>query len=348
MPYGQITLPAGTTVRDPDGQRYLIERVLAKKDTGAVYLVKSRSESARYFTLQEMINPPVAEREHFFFESEVLRRLRHRALPRMYHLFEHEQLKRVYMVTDYIEGRNLEELRREQPEQCFNLFEALNLLAPVVDALYYLHTQTPPIIHRDVKPASIVVPKGAHETMLVNFGLVKEYVAGATTTLIRRGTPGYAAPEQYMSGTSPQTDIYGLGATLYTLLTGRVPPDAVTRVFNKKGIDTLKSVSDLVPTVPETISAVIERAMALNPEERFASVEEFWRALFEHRELRQVQSKAISTIDSPVTNGPQNVATPPPATTILPHLEPSPAHKKKQAVPTWLGRWMAFWRRLFA
>jgi serine/threonine protein kinase len=85
-------------------------------------------------------------------------------------------------------------------------------------------------VHRDIKPSNIIVPARGGEAVLVDFGLAKEYVIDNTTTLIRHGSPGYAAPEQYGSGTSPQTDIYGLAATLYTLLTGTVPIDAITRV----------------------------------------------------------------------------------------------------------------------
>ena len=115
--------------------------------------------------------------------------------------------------------------------------------------------------------------------MLVDFGLAKQYLTDGTTVLIRRGTPGYAAPEQYSSGTNPRTDIYALGATLYTLLTGTIPPDAISRIIKPKGTDPLKHAHLLAPTVPEPVSNAIERAMSINPTRRFPTLAEFWWAL---------------------------------------------------------------------
>jgi len=97
------------------------------------------------------------------------------------------------------------------------------------DALEYLHSQKPPIIHRDIKPQNIkVTPQG--QVLLVDFGLAK---AGDLGTQTMAGalnvTPGFSPPEQYtLSGTNIRTDIYALGATLYALLTGHVPPDSIS------------------------------------------------------------------------------------------------------------------------
>jgi serine/threonine protein kinase len=147
----------------------------------------------------------------------------------VYRVFEHDKLRRIYLLMDYVKGRNLETLRKEQPEQRFALPLVLALLATIVDALIYLHCQDPPIVHRDIKPANIIVPVGADEAVLVDFGSAKEYVADSTTTAIRLGSPGYAALEQYGSGTTSRTVIYCLGSTLYTLLTCIFSLDAITR-----------------------------------------------------------------------------------------------------------------------
>src|SRR5713101_9386499 len=219
----QFILPEGVTVRDPQGNRFVIEGVLGKGEFGAVYLVRELDNTHNLFALKELINPNKGDRERFAFEGEVLKRLNHKVLPRVHRVFENDKLKRVYLLMDYIKGRNLEVLRGEQPGKCFPLPLVLVLLAPIVDALKYLHAQDPPIVHRDIKPANIIVPVGADEAVLVDFGSAKEYVANAGTTVISHLTPGYAALEQYGSGTTHRTDIYGLGATCYTLLTGAVP-----------------------------------------------------------------------------------------------------------------------------
>jgi eukaryotic-like serine/threonine-protein kinase len=281
MQQEQFILPKSVTVADPQGNRYVIESVLGKGELGAVYLVRERERTQNVFALKEVINPNKDDRERFAFECEVLKRLNHKALPRVHHVFENDRLKRVYLLMDYIEGRNLEVLRREQAGGRFSLPLALVLLAPIVDALMYLHAQDPPIVHRDIKPANIIVPIGRGEAMLADFGSAKEYVPGTATSLLGRRSPGYAALEQYRSGTNPATDIYGLGATLYALLTGSVPIDAPSRATKilGAGADPLKRANLLVPTVPQAVAEALHRAMAIRVADRFETVEEFWEAV---------------------------------------------------------------------
>jgi hypothetical protein len=101
------------------------------------------------------------------------------------------------------------------------------------------------------------------------------------TTAVRRCSPGYGAPEQYARGTNPSTDVYGLGATFYALLTGTIPADALYRMthLGSKNIDPLEPIEQLVPDVPRHVSDVIQKALAVNSKDRFATVEEFWQAL---------------------------------------------------------------------
>ena len=277
----QIILPVGAIVRDAEGDRYVVEGLLGLGGFGAVYLVKSRQNKDEQFALKEVIDPNLRDQERFMFESEVLKRLNHPALPHVYSAFENEKLKRIYMLMKYVPGQNLENLLKEQPDQCFSLPLALAIMSPIVDAIMYLHQQKPPIVHRDIKPANIVVPVKGEGAVLVDFGIAKEYVAEKTTTIIRHGSPGYAALEQYGSGTTPRTDIYALAATLYTLLTGTVPPDAITRVTEKKE-DPLTPLIFLAPTLSVAAAETIQQAMSINSEDRFATVEEFWHELLDH------------------------------------------------------------------
>jgi serine/threonine protein kinase len=89
-------------------------------------------------------------------------------------------------------------------------------------------------------------------------------------------------PRKYHRLNLPRTDYYALAATLYTLLTGTVPPDAITRVTEQKKEDPLTPLIFLAPTLPLTVSNTIQRAMSINSEDRFETVEEFWRELTEH------------------------------------------------------------------
>jgi serine/threonine protein kinase len=273
----QTTLPVGSVV----GDRYQIEALLGRGGFGAVYLVRDLRVRQNVFALKELIDPDQRGRRHFTLEAELLKRADHPSLPRVYRVFDHPAQNRVYMLMDYIEGVNLERLRRERPDQRLPLDEVLTLIQPVVEAIAYLHAQTPPIIHRDIKPSNIIAPTSGGPTVLVDLGIAKEFDQDATTTAIRHASPGYGAPEQYSTGTNARTDIYGLGATIYTLLTGTVPVDAFFRLTQhlSKDADPLTPVKQLVPSIPDHISAALERALALENSERFATVRDFWQAL---------------------------------------------------------------------
>ncbi len=273
----QTILPNGTTIRN----RYVIEELLGKGGFGAVYRVRDLRVKGNQFALKEVIDPKKRDRVHFLFEGEILKQLDSSSLPRVYHIFEDEPRRRVYLLMDYTEGTNLDQLRRQQPGKRFSLPDALRLLAPIVEAVSYLHKWQPPIIHRDIKPANIIIPSTGDQPVLVDFGIAKEYDQEATTTAVRRLSPNYSAPEQYTQGTNPRTDIYGMAATLYTLLTGTPPVDAFERItqIGNRGIDPLEPANQLVPEIPASVAKAIQRAMALAIDERFSTIEAFWQAL---------------------------------------------------------------------
>ena len=273
----QTTLPIGSIVQG----RYRVEDLLGKGGFGAVYLVRDQRVKGNVYALKEVIEPDREERERFAFECEVLKRLDHSALTRVYREFEDEQHSRVYMLMDYVEGSNLEHLRLLQPEKRFPIAQVIQFMGPIVDAIGYLHHQKPPIIHRDIKPANIILPSSGKDAVLVDFGIAKEYDQEGTTTAVRRCSPGYGAPEQYARGTNTRTDIYGLAATIYALVTGVVPMDALYRMtqMGSKNLDPLEPAKQLAPALPQHISDALQRAMSINSNDRFATIEEFWQAI---------------------------------------------------------------------
>jgi serine/threonine protein kinase len=275
-----ITLPPGSIV----GGRYLVEELLGKGGFGAVYKVRDQRVQQNVFALKELIDPNRQERKRFVFEAALLRRLDHPALTRVYHVFDDDKSDRAYMLMDYVEGTNLEVLRRRQPNKRFSVPQMINIMAPIMDATSYLHNQHPPIIHRDIKPANIIVPPSGNEAVLVDFGIAKEFNPDSTTTAVRHASPGYAAPEQYGVGTNTRTDVYGLGATIYTLITGIVPADAFYRTTNlgSKGVDSLESIRKFAPNVPQYVADAIYRAMAVDKNDRFPTVQDFWQELNAH------------------------------------------------------------------
>lgn len=311
----QKTLPLGSILRE----RYRVEGLLGKGGFGSVYLVRDLRVKGNLFALKETSNPNKKDQQRFLFEGELLKKLDHHALPRVYRVFEDDAGQRTYMLMDYIEGPNLEALRRQRPEKRFTLAQVLTVLAPVVDALRFLHSQQPPVLHRDIKPSNIIVPLSGDDAVLVDFGIAKEFVPDGTTTAFRTGSPGYAAPEQYSRGTSTRSDVYGLGATMYNLLTGTLPPDALDRMTKTSSgePDPLLPVHTLAPNVPQGVSKVIAKAMALNGNDRFATIEQFWQALAAHegwKPLRNPENIFAASSEGPVTGGntpiPGNVAMP--------------------------------------
>src|SRR6266568_1260169 len=170
---------------------------------------------------------------------------------------------------------------QEVSGQSFSLSEVFVIIAPIIDALAYLHHQQPPILHRDIKPANIILTTTGDKAVLVDFGIAKEYDPDDTTTTLRHCSPGYGAPEQYSTGTDTRTDIYGLGATLYALITGLVPADALHRMtrLGNTGMDPLEPVNKIVPAVPTFVAEAIHRALSLRSGDRFSTVEQFWEAL---------------------------------------------------------------------
>ncbi len=275
----QLLLPIGASIQDRNGERYVIEEIVGKGGFSAVYLVRDGRSKQKVFALKEIINPNSQERSQVTFEADLLKRLKHPSLPHVYQVFENSKHNRIYMLMDYIAGKNLEMLRKEQAEHRFSLALTLTLLAPIVDALIYLHKQEIPIVHRDIKPSNIIIPIGMGDAVLVDFGLAKEYIQEKTTNAFRYGTPGYAALEQYGQGTNLRTDIYALGATLYTLLTGIVPVNALTRTVDEHVGDPLPLAHEVNPNIPPRIGHIIAKAMSLRGEKRYSSVEHFWQTL---------------------------------------------------------------------
>ena len=117
--------------------------------------------------------------------------------------------------------------------------------------------------------------------MLVDFGIAKHYDPESTTTAVRRASPGYGAPEQYSKGTNTATDIYGWERHYTRCSRGEVPVDAFTRMtaLGSTGKDPLAPVNTLVPAISQHVADTIQKAMAINSQDRFATVEEFWQTL---------------------------------------------------------------------
>jgi eukaryotic-like serine/threonine-protein kinase len=267
------TLPVGTIIRE----RYIVKSLIGTGNAGAVYLVEDqrvKRTKQRIFALKEIVGLSQQERYQFIFDYVPLRQLHHQALPRLYHIFNEDNPGRVYVVMDYVEGSDLETVCQQQAEQRFAWIEVIRTLEPIVDAICYLHLQRPPIVHGNIKPVNIILGQNEDRCTLVDIGVFRD-----GTALVE--SSNYQAPEQYNKSMDTRADIYGLGATCYTLLTGVIPPNALTRAaqWEREQTDPLQSAHTIVPTIPLSVSQAIERSLSLFPQKRFTSVEDFWNAL---------------------------------------------------------------------
>jgi eukaryotic-like serine/threonine-protein kinase len=306
------TLPVGTILRN----QYLIQELVGVGAFSAVYLVNTVSvvEDSRgkrhistRFALKEVVVPSKGLRHHIDFESLSLRGIDHEALPRIYDVFNSNKYNRLYILMDYVEGPNLDKVRTQQPGERFPLSHVMTIMVPILGAVSHLHSQQPPIIHQNIEPDSIILSQVDNKPVLVDFGVGKQYHLGSQDVPVRPPVVGYEAPEQYSGEISTRTDIYGLGATLYTLVTGMVPADALQRkrLIESEAVDPLKPVNQLVPAIPAHVAEAIQRAMSLNSSDRFPTAEQFTQAL---------KSALVQQPPEPVTVGAarQDQQVPPP------------------------------------
>jgi serine/threonine protein kinase len=263
--------------------RYLVMRLLGQGGMGAVYQATDR-KFGNAVALKETFYNDLQLRKAFSHEARLLNRLRHAALPVVTDYFAIGE--RQFLVMQYIPGKDLEQLlgdRKTQGQGVFLSSQVLRWADQLLDALEYLHSQKPAIIHRDIKPQNLkLTPRG--EVILLDFGLAKGIVThqSQVSQSIRGYTPNYASLEQIRgTGTDARSDIYSIGATMYHLLTGEMPQDALTRIaaILMGQSDPLKLVAAMNPEVPAPVAQVIEKAMAPHPDQRFSSAAAMRQAL---------------------------------------------------------------------
>ncbi len=267
-------LPANRLLQD----RYLILKKLAQGGQSAVYLVADTLNNSAQYALKEMSESELspAERKQaladFQREADMLRLLNHPALAKVHATFVEDA--KHYMVMEYVAGRNLEEVLADEGKPLAE-GQVVAWGIALCDVLAYLHQQVPPIIYRDLKPSNIIV-RPDDTVKLIDFGIARFHQTGQSRDTVCLGTDGYAPIEQYSGKTEPGSDIYALGATLYHLLTNKVPAAAPTRVAN---VASFLPPRQLTPALSGAVEAVILRAMEIHLSRRYANANEMKAAL---------------------------------------------------------------------
>src|SRR5918998_22789 len=249
--------------------RYLVTEQIAQGGMGAVYVATDQRFGSTVALKETFFDDPNL-RKAFEREARLLNHLRHPALPRVSDPFVEDEGQ--FLVMEYIAGDDLAEKLKERGG-AFTLSEVLNWTDQLLDALDYLHTQEPPVVHRDIKPQNLKLT-ARQPIVLLDFGLAKGTAMQTKVTAtgsVFGYSRNYAPLEQIQgAGTDPRSDIYSLGATVYHLMTGVTPPDALTRataVLNGQP-DPLLPANEVHPQVTPAVAAVITKAMAQNASQR--------------------------------------------------------------------------------
>src|SRR5882672_9498445 len=275
---------AGKTLLAPETilqSRYRVVGHLGKGGMGAVYEAIDL-RLGHTVALKQTLTNDEAQWKQFEREARLMAWLNHPALPRVSDYFTEGH--RAFFVMQFVEGNDLAEIIAQQPGP-LPRHSVVAWADQLLDALIYLHTHERQIIHRDIKPHNLKIT-GSGQIVLLDFGLAKTQTSDLSgdlsSTSVFGYTPRYAPLEQIQDlGTSPQSDIYALGATLYHLLTGVKPPDALARAtaLVSSRPNPLTPANEINEAVGTDLAAILTRAMAQNPAERYATAAEFRDAL---------------------------------------------------------------------
>ena len=265
-------------------QRYHVERQIGQGGMGAVY-VATDERFGSTVAIKETLCMDDNFRKAIEREARLLNSLKHNSLPRVTDHFEEDNI--LFIVMEYIPGDDVA-VMLENGRGAFALDKVLQWADQLLDALDYLHNQELPVIHRDIKPQNLKI-NSRGEMILLDFGLAKGNPADSGHQTAAKSIFGYsrnyASLEQIQgTGTDPRSDLYSLAATLYHMLTGIPPEDALTRAMSvlSKKPDPMLPANVANPEVPRGVAALLHQALDLNAGERPPTARRFQEMLREH------------------------------------------------------------------
>ena len=303
--------------------RYMIVKRVGGGGMGSVYMARDKRLADRACAVKEMIelfaddNQRSKAVDDFKREAEVLAQLEHPSIPTIYDYFI--ETGRYYLVMKWIGGGDLaEQMRRSGGKVDERIVTKWAL--QICDVLSYIHSQVPPIIYRDLKPANLMLDDKTGRVMLVDFGIART-VRPTEKGVTAIGTMGYAPPELFSGKVEPRSDIYSLGATIFHMMTGTDPQDNPLLIF-----DFTKNPrpSQINPAISPEMERILMKSVAHKPEDRPASAAELKRLLEEH--LARVQPSPSAQRPAPATAAPK----PPDVPASLP-AQNSPPSVSRQA-----------------
>lgn len=279
-----IQLAPGTLLVD----RYKITKRIGGGGMGSVYLAEDQNLANRPVAVKEMVEMFADDSartkaiEDFKREAELLARLDHPSIPTIYQYFFDTERGRYYLVMKYIDGGDLAARQRTMGGKVDEA-TVTKWAIDTCDVLDYIHSQTPPIIYRDLKPANLMIDARTNRVMLVDFGIAR-FVAPTQKGVTAIGTMGYAPPELFAGNVQPQSDIYSLGATVFHLLTGVDPQDNPLLIFDFTKNPKPRQIN---PAISVEMEELICRSVEHKPENRFPTARAFGQELQAHLRLLQ-------------------------------------------------------------
>lgn len=262
------------------GGKYRILNKIGQGGMSVVYLAINERAN-KTWAVKEVRKDGVmdskAVEQQLIVETNILMNLKHKYLPSIIDVIEDESS--FIMVMDYIEGKPLSDTLKSG---ALEEDDVATWGVQLCEVLGYLHTQKPKIIYRDMKPANVMLkPDG--DITLIDFGAARKFKEGNLEDTTSFGSPQYAAPEQFAGRqTDERTDIYGLGATLYHLLTGIAPPG---------GVFPVPSICDTNPTLSTGLDTIIQKCTQPEPNNRYQNAAELAFALAHYKELEEAYRK---------------------------------------------------------
>lgn len=265
--------------------RYLVVQPIGKGGMGEVYLAVDQRLGSAVALKRTIFEADNALGNAFEREAKILARLRHPVLPKVIdHFIDGEGQ---FLVMEHISGDDLAK-RLESAAKAFPLSWVMFWADQLLDALNYLHSHEPPIIHRDIKPQNLKLTDDNH-IVLLDFGLSKDFDSTPSKANEPPGTgsvvgysPHFASMEQIRgTGTDARSDLYSMSATLYQLLTNTIPPDALTRADAILGgeDDPIAPINSINAEVTKEISDTILKGLSVRQDQRYANAGEMQKAL---------------------------------------------------------------------
>lgn len=280
-------------------ERYRLMEEIGRGGFSVVYKAEDTRLAGRLVAIKEIKSRFVEESEReqanaaFVREAHLLAGLVHPNLPRIYDAFVDKERDIRYLVMELLAGETLEDYLEGRPQKRLTLEEVLAIGMQLCEVLQYLHLRRPPIIFRDVKPANIMIDRRTGHIWLIDFGIARHYQPGQAHDTVALGSPGYAAPEQYgREQSTPQVDIYGLGATLHHLLSGSDPAESPMR---------FRSLGAYQGEAPRELDLLIQQMVDLDAAQRPASMGEVQMRLKQIAALARSrgvkQAKELSSLE---------------------------------------------------